>query len=132
MTAPLTREQAQELLDESTPGPWHQDGPWWYEDGECAVVISGPERQGVIAPAQELMLSDYDAALIASAPSLASSLVALWDENARKDEALQGLIDAATRFGRAHGSVCDCVVQLRKAVAAAAATLSKTERGEDG
>lgn len=53
--ADLTEEQLAEwaaLEAAATRGPWSSDGPWWYDDADCAEMVSGGDERlaVVIAP----------------------------------------------------------------------------------
>jgi len=93
----ISNQQAGQLLAGSTPGPWKYDGICYIfgPDNEMVADDGGPDETSVrIRGAGANLPMDKNAALLASAPSLAQTVISLWgqveimDENVRRHLAI--------------------------------------------
>ena len=66
----ITPEQARELLDVATPGPWGRTGMGALTDTDGKVLVNGPDGN----------MDDSDADLAAAAPDLAQTIAGMrWE-----------------------------------------------------
>jgi hypothetical protein len=84
----ITREEAAELMQAATPGPWVVRGSVSYDGPTCSVRAGYAESSYPITSTLPSDRPAPDAALIAAAPALASTVVALHDRIAELEATL--------------------------------------------
>ena len=45
----MSLDRLRQVAENATPGPWHEDGPWWYSESDPAhMVTTEPDRKAVV------------------------------------------------------------------------------------
>ena len=105
MTALVTADEAQALLEGTTPGPW-ATYERWSDPPEWGVCTNGVGARGLPTIIARHM-TPADAALCGQAPDLARTVVAQAEELAAQAEDLVRLRDVADFWQRQHGVAVD-------------------------